>query len=32
LKQAAERAQAVHNLQEMTEVVMEKVCGAIQDE
>jgi predicted small metal-binding protein len=32
LKQAAEHARTVHNLQEMTEEVVEKVCAAIRDE
>jgi len=32
LKQAAEHARTVHNLQEMTEEVVEKVRGAIRDE
>jgi predicted small metal-binding protein len=32
LKQAAEHARAEHNLQEMTEEVVEKVRGAIRDE
>ena len=32
LKQAAEHARTVHNLQEMTEEVVEKVRGVIRDE
>lgn len=32
LKQAAEHARTVHNLQEMTEEVVDKVRGAIRDE
>jgi predicted small metal-binding protein len=32
LKQAAEHARTVHNLQEMNEEVVEKVRGAIRDE
>jgi predicted small metal-binding protein len=32
LKQAAEHAQKAHNLQEMTDEVVEKVRGAIRDE
>ncbi len=32
LKQAAEHAQAVHNVKEMTEEIVEKVRAAIQDE
>ena len=32
LKQAAEHARTVHNLQEMTEEIVEKVRGAIRDE
>ncbi len=32
LKQAAEHARTAHNLQEMTEEVVEKVRGAIRDE
>ena len=32
LKQAAEHSQEAHNLQEMTDEVVEKVRGAIRDE
>lgn len=32
LKQAAEHAKTVHNLEELTEEVVEKVRAAIQDE
>ena len=32
LKKAAEHAQTVHNLKEISEEVVEKVCAAIRDE
>ena len=32
LKKAAEHAQSVHNLKELSDEVVEKVCAAIRDE